>query len=196
MFVRFIAVSAVVLTAAPGMAQSPAPPFPNSAPITDPSPGPTATTILTEVPESPGARRRFSTDVLIGLPIAGRIQGQLAGPILAEAGLGAWLIIPDLFAGVRLDLGLYHGSENTVSVRPGLVGHTLINPFFGGGGFLSRGRPVIPAASADVDLLWQYRWNDTVCGQAGLKLGVMTTFRSNGRVGAIPIVAMIYGFQF
>ena len=195
MLARFVVLCAA-LAAAPAAAQPTEPvTIPAPAPLAPPPPAPSAADVLVGIADgTPTRRPSVSTDVLVGLPIAVRAQAKVVGPVWAEAGVGVWIIIPDLFAGVRLDVGLYRGREDTVAVRPGLTAHAILNPFYGGGGWLGGGPPVVPGVAADVDLVWEHCWTDRFRGLLGLKLGAITAIRSDP--GVIPTGGLLFGCQF
>ena len=192
MLARFAVLCAVALTAGPVAAQSPAPPPDALAP---PPPVPGAADVLAGIAD--GTPTRFpgvSTDLLIGLPFAVRVQTKVIGPLWAEAGAGLWVIIPDIFAGLRLDVGLYRGQEDVIAVRPGASVHAIYNIFHSGSGWLSGGEPFYPGVGADVDLIWQHCWTDRFRGHVGLKIGAVTVFGEN--TGVVPTAALLFGCQF
>jgi hypothetical protein len=112
--------------------------------------GPSATAVLTgeavaraALPPPPHDEGQF--DLLIGLPTAVRYLHPLRGPLWAEVGAGVYVIIPDVFAGLRCDLPVYRGGRDRFVLRPGVAAHAFVASVFTGGN-------VLPSLSADVEL--------------------------------------------
>lgn len=186
MIARIAAALVVVCFATAASAQEPVPP-----------PEPTATAVLTGVSDEPTPRytENYHTDVIVGLPLAVRYQHRIGQTrYWGEVGGGLFIIIPEVFAGVRADCGLYEGRRNSFWVRPGLDAHFLVWPF---GSFLSSDDRVAVAGgvSADVDLVWRCRLRESVHGELGIKLGVITLIGRNG-VLPLPTTGLMCGLQF
>jgi hypothetical protein len=150
-------------------------------PLLDPTP------VLVECP--PPDRERFRVAVDVGLPVGVRLQTRLFDSnFWAEAGVGAWVIVPFASACLRYDYTLLRRQRNLFAVRPG-VSATLVGlyPTFGTG--------------VDAEFIWQHRFNGLGTTELGARLGITAVFLNGSRhtrAGAFPapVLAMTFGWQF
>ncbi len=152
-------------------------------------PAPTATSVLTSEP-AVAAPPGGSLDFVLGLPTQIRYQHPVLPGLRVEAGASFWLIVLDVFAGVRFDLPLYHDPKRLLAIRPGVDARCLI------------GNSVWPLLSADVDLVYQRAWSGGTVTDFGLKLGAVYTFvQPNPRSWfnippMLPIAGVFFGLRF
>jgi hypothetical protein len=153
-----------------------------------PEPAPSATAVLvadpTPAPPPPGG----VFDFVVGLPSQVRYSHPLAPGLRGEVGASVWLILPDVFAGLRLDLPVYNSRRRVVAIRPGVDARLmLVGPW--------------PLMSADVDLVYQRTWAGGTVTDFGLKLGAVATFSGGGSgflsiPQALPVVGVFFGVRF
>ena len=131
--------------------------------------------------EPPGG----SLDFVLGFPTQIRYQHPVLPGLRVEAGVSVWVILPDVFAGVRLDLPLYRTPKRLLAIRPGVDAHCLF------------GNSVWPLVSADVDLVYQRAWSGGTVTDFGVKLGAVYTFtHDHGGFLSIPPVLPVAGVFF
>lgn len=161
-----------------------------------PPPAPSATAVLTgEAVERPPlpAVDVGKVDLVFGLPLSVRYQHPLSARLWAEVGGGLWVIVPEVFAGARLDLGLARGRRDCVAVRPGGGARLVVWP--GSSGWFGSRAAATVGVYGDVDLVWQRAWSDGLCTECGLKLGAMPFVNGRGG-GVLPIAGLILGVRF
>ena len=150
---------------------------------------PSATAVLTEEPataEPPSG----SLDFVLGFPSQIRYQHPVPPGLRVEAGVSLWLIVPDVFAGVRFDLPLYRTPKRLVAIRPGVDARCLI------------GNTAWPLVSADVDLVYQRVWSGGTVTDFGLKLGAVYTFTQDDPRSwfsippVLPVAGVFFGVRF
>ena len=178
---------------APDIPEGQAPPPPTPA-------LPSATDVLTGTAVTSSIPTHSRVDLLIGTQFALRWQQRTPYPVWLEGGLGLfYIILPEVFVGVRTDRGLYSTERHTFSIRPGIDAHLGVNPFANSKGFLGGGPLLVPGVTADVESVWRARWWDGVHGQLGLKLGAGVFLgESEGHAKAVvlPLLGFTFGLEF
>lgn len=137
---------------------------------------------------------RWRTDLVVGLPIAVRVQRQVTDAGLWVEGGGAlYGFIPSVFVGARFDGRIYEGPRNGWYARPGV--DVYYSPIRGSGGWLFDSFRGIGVVAVDSDLTWQHRWSDRVHGNLGLKVGLGVGVA--GRyVLPVPILGLTCGLRY
>lgn len=182
-----VATDAVAQAVAPRPADQlldsiPAATAPAADPLIDPTP------LLVEAPTHP-VRDRFRVAVDLGLPTGVRLQTRLFDTnIWAEAGVGAWVIVPYFSTCLRYDCTLLRRQRNLFAVRPG-VSATLIGlgPNFGTG--------------VDAEFVWQHRFHRLGTSELGVRLGVTAVFLNGSRDWSsgtfpAPVLALHFAWQY
>ncbi len=190
MLLRLLAVAIVVLLASVAAEAQEAPPEPLPAKPVYVADGLLPTDKQHEIIEC----GRWRTDIVFGLPIALRVQRQIADHgIWAEGGLAVYGFVPSVFAGVRFDGRIYEGKRNAWFSRPGF--DMYFSPVHGDGGFLNRPFNNIFAFTFENDISWRRKWNERVQSHIGLKAGLGVAF-AGSNVWPVPVLGLTCGFQY
>ena len=141
--------------------------------------------------------RQWSVDVLLGAPVAVRVQhglGSVADPCWVVEGLfGTELQYPMGGVGIRRRFVPLSGEHHSLVIAPGVDAylvrnepHSLLPNLFGGG-------KINEVLAGDVDVFWQHRISDHLDGMFGLKLGAgISVFHQGG----MPLIALFAGCRF
>ena len=134
---------------------------------------------------------RWQVDLLLGAPLAVRVQRQIGdSKVWGEAAVGLYAIFPMTYAGFRMDAKLFESRRHEVLIRPG-VDVALVYAF----NLFGRSRTV-GLVLADADFVWHRKTSDGGATEIGLKLGVAVPLTSSNTANVLPIVALLYGFTF
>ena len=133
---------------------------------------------------------RWQVDLLLGAPLAVRVQRQIGDSrVWGEAGAGFYIVWPMAYAGLRVDAKMFESRRHEVLFRPGVdVAWVYAIQLF------QRNRTV-GFILADADFVWRRKSTDGGATEIGLKLGVGAPLTS-GAKGVFPIVGLLYGFTF
>jgi hypothetical protein len=145
----------------------------------------------------PPTSHAWSTDFVIGLPTAVRLQRTLIGgdscALLAEGLVGFELFFPLAGAGLRARFLPCSGHTDALVVSPGMDVYALLNPFRHSGGLFGGGPETIGLVTADTDVSWQHAFGQCE-GELGVKVGLGTGFNTSGTF--IPVVGIFGGCRF
>lgn len=132
-------------------------------------------------------------DLIVGLPVAVRLQRQFCESGWVEGGVSLYGPVPGFFAGLRADTRLIEGRRNLILVRPGVDAY--YSPIRDSGGWLFPEVNGIGAVIGDFEFVWHHHWSDHFQGSFGLKLGCGIGIISGG-VFPVPIGGLVFGCQF
>ena len=132
----------------------------------------------------------WRADVVAGLPLTVRVQGRVADlPLWLEGGGGLFIVVPTAFAGVRAELDRGLTERHGLVARPGVDGYYLPPTTFGQLG----SSEATGLLSADVDLVWRYRWAGRLGSEFGVKVGI--GYLPKERM-AFPVAGLLFGIGF
>jgi hypothetical protein len=135
-------------------------------------------------------------DVILGIPLAVRTQVRLfESRVWAEAGGGIYLILPGVFAGVRLDSPTVGTRTDTFAFRRGVTAWYLPPGTIHGSGWFGGPNRAVTIVAADLDVLWNHRWTGRFHTEAGLKVGLGAGM-ANGGVVPAPFLGLIVGCHY
>jgi hypothetical protein len=132
-------------------------------------------------------------DLIVGLPIALRLQRRFGESGWVEGGVSLYGPVPGIFAGLRADTRLIEGRRNLILVRPGVDAY--YSPIQDSGGWFFPEVNGIGAVVGDFEFVWHHHWSDRFQGTFGLKLGCGIGIISGG-VFPVPILGLVVGGQF
>ena len=150
---------------------------------------------LLDRPTETPPEKRLQTDIIVGLPIAVRVQYRLAEhPIWVEGGLGAYAIVPMVFVGLRHDTTLVEGRRHSFYLRPGI--DFYYSPIYSQGGFLLNDLKGLFCMAVDSELIWSYHLGEKTRGTFSTKLGLGGCYVGGNGFLPLPIAGFTFGLQY
>jgi hypothetical protein len=148
------------------------------------------------VPPKTISENHLSLDLLLGLPIALRLQHRLGETRASiEGGVALYVVIPSVFAGMRFDAVLHRGENDGISLRPGIdIYYSPIQRVWSVDGNSSGMIAICP----DIDFVWRRRVSEHVCGQVSVKVGMGfgASLGGSGSILPVPVIGLSFGLEF